>query len=42
VTVRRSDPLDRSAVLAEVAEVAASGCDREGRARRIGDIIRAA
>jgi L-methionine (R)-S-oxide reductase len=40
VTVRRSDPLDRSTVTAEVAEAAASGCDREERARRIGDIIR--
>jgi putative methionine-R-sulfoxide reductase with GAF domain len=40
VTVRRSDPLDRSAVPAAVAEVAAGGCGREERARRIGDIIR--
>jgi GAF domain-containing protein len=38
--VARSDPLDRSAVPAALAEVAASGGDREERARRIADTIR--
>jgi putative methionine-R-sulfoxide reductase with GAF domain len=40
VTDGRSDPLDRSAVPAALAKVAASGGGREERARRIADIIR--
>jgi L-methionine (R)-S-oxide reductase len=40
VTNWRSDPLDRSAVPAALADVAAGRGVREDRARRIGDIIR--